>query len=196
MAEKRKFFEVEIPVVGDRIKLIAERLEQLNDRTIKLDLTRILKGKSIEGIFKVKVSGGKANAEMTKISLMPFFIRRMMRKSISYVEDSFPAECSDAFLRVKFFLITRKKVTRAVRKALRDGARNYLVDYVKDKIKDEIFSEIIANKLQRTLSMKLKKIYPLALCEIREIKLEKEKEIVKTEKIMEAENKAEEKTEN
>jgi len=35
----------------------------------------------------------------------------------------------------------------------------------------EVASEVMANKIQKELSLKLKKIYPLALCEIRVLEL-------------------------
>ena len=90
-----------------------------------------------------------------------------MRKGTNYVEDSFDTECKNSGLKIKPFLITRRKVSRAVRKALREKAREELIGYVKDKTSDELFEEVIRNQLQKPLSLKLKKIYPLALCEIR-----------------------------
>lgn len=189
-SERKKFFDVEIPSVGTKVKLLSYNIEELNNRTIKLDLTRVLRGKSLEAVIKVIVKDGKAEGEIQKIVLLPFFIRRMMRKSVSYVEDSFSLECATASLRIKPFLITRKKVTRAVRKALRDACKLYLEDYSKDLDTESIFGDILDNRLQKSLSVKLKKIYPLALCEIRDIKIEKMKEGIELEKIKEAKAKS------
>jgi len=94
-------------------------------------------------------------------------MRKVVRKGTDYVEDSFEAECRDMNALVKPFLITRKKVSRAVRNALGEEAKSFLKGYVKVRTVKELFEEIITNKLQRQLSLKLKKIYPLALCEIR-----------------------------
>ena len=110
---------------------------------------------------------------------MPYFLKRMVRKGTNYVEDSFSAKCEDAQMRIKPILITRKKVPRAVRKALRNKAKEELTDYIKDKSSKELFEEIISNKIQKSLSLKLKKIYPLSLCEIRIFKVEKESESAK-----------------
>lgn len=173
MPIKKKFFEVEIPLTNSSIEILAYNLESLNKRTIKLDLTRQLRGKSIEVVLQVKVEGDKAVASPIKLTLLPFFIRRMLRKNISYVEDSFSVKCKDAQMRVKPFLITRKKISRKVRKALREEAKNWLTDYIKNKSYKETFSDIIGNRLQKPLSLKLKKIYPLSLCEIRVLKIEK-----------------------
>jgi len=183
--EKKKFFDVKIPEIQTKIKLLAYQIEQINNRNVKLDLTRMLRGQSMEALIKISVKDGKATGEIRKISVLGYYIRRMMRTSISYVEDSFSAESSDAILRIKPFLITRKKVTRAVRKALRNEAKRFITEEIKNKTTEEIFSEIIGTRFQKTLSLKLKKIYPLALCEIREIKIEKDKEKVQVEKVKE-----------
>ena len=90
------------------------------------------------------------------------------------MEDSFSVNCKDAQLRVKPFLITRRKVSRAVRKALRVKAKEELIEYIKDKTSEILFDDLVKNKLQKPLSLKLKKIYPLSLCEIRVFELEKE----------------------
>jgi ribosomal protein S3AE len=181
--DKKKFFEVEVPIVRQKLKLLAYTIEQLDNRTIKLDLTRILRGQSVEALVKIKLKDNQLEGKILRLCVLGFFIRRMMRKSISYVEDSFSCECLDSELKIKPFLITRKKVTRAVRNALRVEAKKYLQEYAKEKSTEEIFSEIIAGRLQKSLSIKLKKIYPLALCEIRDIIIEKEKEQVQVEKI-------------
>ena len=95
----------------------------------------------------------------------------MMRRGSDYVEDSFEVECKDAKAVVKPFMITRNRVSRAVRNALRIETKKYLEGYSKTRSAKEFFTEITTNKIQRDLSFKLKKIYPLALCEIRMFKL-------------------------
>jgi ribosomal protein S3AE len=124
----------------------------------------------------VELKDDKLTTIPRKIQLMPYYLKRMVRKGTNYVEDSFSAECKDAQLRIKPFLVTRRKVTRAVRKALREKAREELKDYIKDKDSEEVFDDILKNRLQRPLSLKLKKIYPLSLCEIKILKVEKSKE--------------------
>lgn len=167
MAEKKKFYKIEIPALGKQIELFGNSLESFNNQTVKLDLTRMLRGKSIEVLFRISATNEKAFAVPLKLTLLGFFIRRMLRTGIDYVEDSFSAECKEGKLRIKPFLIARKKVSREVRKALRNTAREYIEGYIKDKSFEELVEEIISNRLQKSLSLKLKKVYPLALCEIR-----------------------------
>ncbi len=165
--KKKKFFDVKIPIIEKTTQLQVYNIEDLNNTFIKYDLTRFLRGKSMLLTAKVKVENEKAQAHPQKITLMPSFLRRMVRKGTSYVEDSFFATCKDNQVQIKPFLVTRRRVSRAVKKALREKAREELTNYVKDKTTDEMFDEIIQNKIQKVLSLKLKKIYPLSLCEIR-----------------------------
>lgn len=171
---KKKFFDVDVPLIKKEIQLLAYELKELNGKFIKYDLTRVLKGKSIMLQMKVKVEGENAVAYPREIKLMPYFLRRMIRKGTNYVEDSFSTNCKDAQIRIKPFLITRRKVSRAVRKALREKAKEELISYAKNKESWNIFDEVLKNQVQKNLSQILKKIYPLSLCEIRILKIEKE----------------------
>ncbi len=173
---KKKFFDVEIPIIKKETQLQAYDIKDLEGRLIKYDLTRILKGKSLLLQLKVKIKGEKATSVPRELKLLPFHLRRMMRKGTNYVEDSFSTDCKNAQIKIKPFLITRRKVSRAVRKALREKAREELIKYVKTKESNKLFEEVLKNYLQKDLSLKLKKIYPLSLCEIRVLKVEKELE--------------------
>src|SRR4030042_1004830 len=116
---KKKFFDIEIPLIGKQTQMLAYEIEELDGRFIKYDLTRMLKGKSMILTLKTKVENGEVQTIAKKALILPYFIRRMIRKGTNYIEDSFSAECKDATLRIKPFLITRRKESRAVRGALR-----------------------------------------------------------------------------
>lgn len=172
-AKKRKqFFDVEIPIVSKETHLQGYSKDDLVGRLVNYDLTRLLKGKSMMFQLKIKDENGKITAVPRQIKLLPYFLKRMVRKGTNYVEDSFSAECKNGSVKIKPFLVTRRKVSRAVRKALRENAKKELIEYVKDKTTEELFDDIIKNQIQKTLSLKLKKIYPLSLCEIRVLKVE------------------------
>ncbi|MBX4211899.1 hypothetical protein KW787_00380 [Candidatus Pacearchaeota archaeon] len=164
---KKSFYEVKAPLTSAKIVLYGSEPAELNGKTVKLDLTRSLRGKSIEMKFRIKADGEILTAEPMSLELMGSYIRRMMRRGTDYVEDSFDAECRDGKARVKPFMLTRNKVSRAVRNSLRVATKQHLEGYFKTRTMQELFTEIMTNKIQKELSLKLKKIYPLALCEIR-----------------------------
>lgn len=182
--KRKKFFEVEIPLIEKTTHVRAFDLKNLNERHIKYDLTRNLRGKATLMQFKISVEEDKAIAKPRKLQLLPFFLKRAVRKGTSYIEDSFSTNTKDAQIRIKPFLVARRKVTRKVRKALRKKAQEELIKKLAENTTEEIFQEILKNKLQKELSLILKKIYPLSTCEIRVLKIEKDlkKESEKKEK--------------
>jgi ribosomal protein S3AE len=170
---RKKYFPVELPLIKEQYDASAYTLEDLDNKTVKIDMTRKLKGKSINLVFKIKIDKDQAIAHPKKLVLLPFFIKHMLRKNISYIEDSIKAETKESNILIKPFLITRKRVSRAVRRTIRNSARNWILDYTKEKKDQELFEEILSGKLQKPLSLKIKKIYPLALCEIRVLEIKK-----------------------
>ena len=180
--KKKKFFDVDMPLIRKETQLLAMDISELDGKEIKYDLTRILKGKSILMNFKVSVKEEKATSTPKELKVMPYYLRRMVRKGTDYVEDSFTVSCKDAEILMKPFIITRRKVSRAVKNTLRNEAKKELIKYCKPKTSEILFEEILRNKLQKSLSVKLKKIYPLSLCEIRIFKVIKELEVKKEEK--------------
>lgn len=175
---KKSFFEVKAPMTSTKISLYAASPEALHGKHILLDLTRSLRGKNLVLSLRVVYAGGELQAEPVQLELVGSYIRRMMRKGADYVEDSFVVQCKDASVVVKPFLITRNKVSRAVRQELRNRTREHLTSHVTTRTLKELFTELISSKIQKELSLKLKKVYPLALCEIRFFGIAKQRQEV------------------
>lgn len=168
---KKKFFEVPVPLTAAKVKLYAVNAEELDKKIITLDMTKSLKGKNLELKAKVSSTEGKIESELISMVLLPSYIRRTMRRGIDYVEDSFKTSSKDSELLIKPFMITRNHVSRTVRREIRNTARKFLESYARIKTSRELFSEIMTNKLQKAISLKVKKVYPLAFCEIRWIEI-------------------------
>ncbi len=182
---KKRFFDVEMPAINKETQLQAFEIKELDGRFIKYDLTRILRGKSILLQFEVSVNEDKATARPRELKIMPYFLKKVVRKGTDYVENSFITKCKDAEVEIKPFAVTRRRVSRAVRKALREMTKDEIIKYLKTKTRDQIFDDLLKNKLQRELSLKLKKIYPLSLCEIKTFKVLKQLEVEKKEEVKE-----------
>jgi len=166
MAERKKYIEAQIPILDSGFRVLGTP-ENLNKKTIKLDLTRQLRGKGLTMTFRLFNDDGKLVGIPNKMELVTSYIRRMMRKRSDYVEDSFKAQCADIRAIIKPLLITRKRVSRAVRRNLRNTAKEFLLEYLKKKDFAEACEEILEGTLQKTLLPKLKKVYPLSFCDIR-----------------------------
>ena len=165
---KKTFFEVSAPFTGAKVTAYGGSADELVGKSVKLDLTRSLKGKNFEMRAKIfKNPEGNLEAEPIGLWLAGSYIRRMMRTGIDYVEDSFITECKDKKVLMKPFMITRNKVSRSVRRELRNNAKKFLEGYAKAREGHEVLGDITANRLQKELFLRLKKIYPLSFCEIR-----------------------------
>jgi ribosomal protein S3AE len=171
---KKKAFEVEIPIIRQTMQVLAVNQDALIGRVIKIDLTRIMKGKNLDAALVIRKENDKLVGEFLYIKLLPTFIRRMIRKSISYVEDSFEAKGKEGTIILKPFLITRKRVHNSVRRALRNRAKETILEIAKDKSNNEIFESILDGSMQKEVAVNLKKIYPLAFSEIRVAKLKRQ----------------------
>jgi ribosomal protein S3AE len=175
--KRKKFFDVEMPILRKQTQLLALEQKELEGKFITYDLTRILKGKNALLQLKVYSEGDKLTSSPRELRILPNFIKRMVRKGTDYVEDSLKIICKDAELTMKPISITRKKVSRKVKNGLREKAKQEIEAYCKSKDTENIFDDLLKNKLQKELSLSLKKIYPLSLCEIRMIKVEKKLEV-------------------
>ena len=191
--EKKKFHQVEIPLLKREVELLG-RDGEFSGRHIKIDLTNTLKGKGLEIKFIVEEVNGNLTTKPKQAYLQGFYIRRMLRKGTDYVEDSFLTESKDHRIRVKPLMITRMRVSRKVLKGLRIKSREEISKYVKNKTFETIVKDVMDGSLQKQLLPPLKKIYPLGLCEIRFIGIEELKEHEKYEQ--EGEKKRKEKEES
>lgn len=164
---KKVFFEVPAPLISTKIFLYASTPQELDGKTAKIDLTKSLRGKNLELTIRIKNENEKLNGYPESVKLVSSYVKKVVRKGTDYAEDSFEVDCKDALVRIKPLLLTRRRVSKTVLNTLRENARKNLEAHIKTRDTQELFSEIISNKLQKQLASKLKKIYPLALCEIR-----------------------------
>jgi len=170
--KKKKFIDVNLEPLNIKVPILVVDPDNIKGRVVRYDLTKILRGKNCEAKFRIYTTGDKNAAKIFFFKIQPSFIRKTIGKNISIIEGSFVFNCKDASLRIKPFLITRRSVHKKVRKVLRENVKSFIEEAIKDKPAEKIFQDILNSSLQRNLSRKLKKTYPLAVCEIRSIKIE------------------------
>src|SRR3989344_3682843 len=179
---RKKFFEVSVPLTAAKVHVYGHAVEQFENQVIKIDLTKSLRGKSLELRTKIHNNNGTIESTPISLELLGSYLRKAISKGTNYVEDSFEIDCKDAHIRIKPFLLTRRRVSRAIRNELRKTAHKFIEGYCKVRSADEIFSDVTANKIQKELAYKLKKIYPLAFCEIRILEIVPEKKMTEAAK--------------
>ena len=69
MAIRKKFIEVEIPMIKENISVLGTP-ESLNKKTIKLDMSRKLRGKNLEISFQILNPEGALKAFPKKMVIM------------------------------------------------------------------------------------------------------------------------------
>ncbi|MEM4181607.1 MAG: hypothetical protein QXX68_00410 [Candidatus Pacearchaeota archaeon] len=177
MALKKKFNEIELPLFNEVSFLLGEK-EDLVKKTIKLDVSKKLKGKSAEIVFFIRELEGKFIGIPKRITVFKNYIVRLIRNKTSYVEDSFEVQCKDVVAKIKPFLVTRKKVSRALRKALREKIKELIIEKFKEMTFYEIIEAIIREDIQKEIAKKIKKIYPPLAFEIREIETKEKEKVI------------------
>lgn len=163
-----------------------------------MGLTNNVKQQNINLKFKItSIQGDKAYSELIGFELVPTSVRRLVRKGIKRIDESFVCVTSDGKkIRIKPFLLIRITTRSSTMLALRKQTKDFLTNGIKKTSYENLISSLMSHRLQSSLRDHLKKIYPLRTCEIRKIEMEKEKVAGAEEKAQEAkEPKAEVKAE-
>lgn len=160
---------------GEIANLVVKSEKGALGRKIFADLSSISRGKLGDIIGKItEVKNDRVIAEPLGITLYASYIQRFVRRGTTKIDDSFVCETADKRkLRVKPVMITRKKVKRSVHAALVKETRDFLEKSFAEAKMIDLFLETLRGDMQRKLSKKLKKVYPLSFCEIRELLVEK-----------------------
>ena len=170
-------YEVYMPLIaeGEVANLIVKSEKGTLGRKISADLSSIARGKLGDLIGKItEIKDDKVIAEPCGITLYASYIQRFVRRGTTKIDDSFVCESADKRkLRVKPVMITRKRVKRSVHSALVKETRDFLEKSFAEEKMIDIFLETLSGEMQRKLSKKLKRVYPLSFCEIRELLVEK-----------------------
>ncbi len=121
--------------------------------------------------------GEKLTTEVIGWELMPSAARKLMRRNRAKIEDSYIVQTEDGKkLRIKPVLIARGDAQGGVVTRLSHELKSGIEKTIA-KIKYEQFiRDLVIKKFQRSLADSLKKIYPIALLEIRMFKLVEEKQ--------------------
>ena len=175
---KKIWFEIIAPqrifnemVIGETP---AYKPEQVIGRTIDLNLaflTGNFRYQNMKVIFQIyKVSGLKAYTQIKEIALYDAYVRRIVRKGTSRVDDSFAVETKDDIkVRVKPLVITRYRAHGRQKSAIRKTFKEYLINKIKELNYEDLIEKVINRELQNEIAPTLNKIFPVQHVEIRRI---------------------------
>jgi len=202
--KKKRWYEIVAPEVFRNTSLgetLVTEKERVIGKNLKVSLANIIgdmKRQSTIIKFRVaRLKGDKAVADVIGYSILPTYLRRMIRRGRERVDDSFICKTKDnKQVRVKLFLITRSSAKNPVLTGLRKVGKEITTNAVKNMDYNNFVNDVVFFKLQKSLKEQLRKIFPLKLCEIRHFSLiEAKKEYVAEKKEINQERPLE-KTEN
>lgn len=177
---KKKWYSIVAPkafngrILGETPVLEAKSLV---GRTLKVNLATItddMKKQNTEiSLVIEKVDGEKAQTSIIGYRLMPTSIKRFVRKGRSRIDETIKAITKDEkVVTIKIVLITQNVIKGSVKTALHTELTRLVHKKISQSNFAELSEQIIGVRLQRELKDKLKKIYPIKICDIRFFKYE------------------------
>jgi ribosomal protein S3AE len=173
---KFRFFEIEIPEINQITRLGGKSETALVGKISKFPLADAVRGKSGEIKYVIEKRKDGKDALVGKIKgvrLFLSYISRFARRGVTNINESckIVVDSGKSNVQIKTIIMARKKVGGAVKRHIRNEGYAFLQKTLQDARPEEVFSMILRNELQQKLGQRLKKIYPLAYCEIREANL-------------------------
>ncbi len=134
-----------------------------------MNLTNDIKRQNINIHFRiVGIDGDKAITSIVGYEIIPYSVKRFVRRNSEKMDLSFTCETSDnVFLRVKPLIITKADVKGSTAARMRNTIVQFLIKAIKKMTYEEFMNDLISHKVQSVMRENLNKIYPLKVCEIR-----------------------------
>jgi len=132
------------------------------------DLTNDFRKSHIKLYFKVdKVEEGNAHTHFEGHTLTSDYLRRMIRRRKSRIDGVYDAETKDgAYLRVKPFAITEKRIQNSQKKLIREIMKDTVLKEGKAKTLNEFLIDTLDGKIGSEIYKNCKNIYPVKRIEV------------------------------
>jgi small subunit ribosomal protein S3Ae len=136
-----------------------------------MNLTRDPKKQGVNVRFKVSaLHSSYAQTIFSNYKVMPSSIKRIVRRNKNRVDHSFKCKTADGtLLTVKPIVLTMNKCNNSVNKAIRKKVVSFIYYHFGKRTLDQVCQDIIGSKIQYALKKSLAKIYPVSICELREV---------------------------
>ncbi len=151
---------------------LAERPDDLIGRKLVVNLMTFMNDPKKQNIsLEFKIVGVKDSSSVCDLigyRVSKSYTKRVVRKSVDKMEDSFRVQSKDniSYL-IKPFMVTRYPCQRSHLTRIQQVIRARVVDYFKTLDSKQVFSQVISNSLQIELRSLARKVFPVAISEIR-----------------------------
>lgn len=161
--------EFENVVIGETL---ASNVNSIIGRVVSTNYVMIgsnVKKQSVNLLFKVReAKDDKLFTELVGYDLLGSFVKRLVRKQRSKIDDSIDVETKDKIkVKIKLLMLSKRITTSSKLSAVRINSRQLLKTSFEKEDFNTMVDMILKDRLQIFLKNRLKKIYPLAVCEVR-----------------------------
>ncbi len=173
--KKKKWYEILAPAVFQNKAVgetFAEEPQNVIGRVVVTNLLALqgnIKKQNLNISLKVEsVKGDKAVAVVKDFHMQKTSVRKIVRKAISKIEDSFACKTKDGqTVRIKLIGCTRTITNGGVLAAVRKMMRQWCVNRTSELSFNDAIRELTDMKFQKDLKTVLDRIYPLKVCQVR-----------------------------
>jgi small subunit ribosomal protein S3Ae len=170
----KNWYQIQAPSLFDNIPIsetLSDKPDSLIGRVTEIsmqDLTNDFRKSHIKLFFKInKVEESTASTYFKGHALTSDYLRRMIRRRKSRVDGTYDVETKDgAYLRVKPFAITEKRIQNSQKKLIRSVMKETVVKNGKTKTLNELLKEILEGRTGSDIYKNCKKFYPVKRVEI------------------------------
>ena len=170
----KNWYQIQAPSLFDNAPIsetLSDKPDSLIGRVTQIsmqDLTNDFRKSHIKLFFKInKVEESTASTYFKGHTLTSDYLRRMIRRRKSRVDGVYDVETKDgAYLRVKPFAITEKRIQNSQKKLIRSVMKETIVNNGKTKTLNELLKEILEGRTGSEIYKNCKKFYPVKRVEI------------------------------
>ncbi len=170
----KNWYQIRSPPLFDNVPVaetLADNPHNLMGRVTEVsmqDLTNDFRKSHIKLFFKIdKIEEGNAYTHFKGHTLTSDYLRRMIRRRKSRVDGVYDIETRDgAYLRVKPFAITEKRIQNSQKKLIRGIMKETVSKEGKGKTLNEFIRDILEGKMGSEIYKNCKNIYPVKRVEV------------------------------
>lgn len=170
----KNWYQILAPTLFDNAPIsetLSDKPDNLIGRVTEVslqDITNDFRKAHIKLFFKIeKIQDGNAHTQFNGHTLTSDYLRRMIRRRKSRVDGVYDVETRDgAYLRVKPFAITEKRIQNSQKKLIRGVMKETITKEGKTKTLNEFLIDILDGKIGSEIYKNCKKFYPVKRVEI------------------------------
>lgn len=173
---KKRWISIHAPKIFNE-QVIGETytadINSMVNRFLSVNLGNIINAPQKQNIsikFKItKVKEDNLDTEVHGLKMLPAAVKRLVRRNRCKIDDSFVIKTKDdKIVRVKPIVLTRGKTTNSILSSMKKFIRAYTALKLSKTNFNDFVQEIVDKRFHHDIIKGLKKIYPVAIFDIRE----------------------------